>query len=140
MNKEARVHCYLLSSGEQKIWILILCRNLKEDREDHFISLLNHLSGVYIGEGREDEKVWNASKDGLFSVSSFFSTICRRAGRSSSVASLWKIKAPSRVVVFGWLALRNSILTMDNLSQRGKIVVNCCPMCIGFGGPPSLEF
>ena len=33
--------------------------------------------------------------------------------------------------MFGLLALRNSILTMDNLSRRGMIVVNCCPICIG---------
>lgn len=44
--------------------------------------------------------------------------------------NLWKSKAPPRVLVFGWLMLQGSILTMDNLQRRGMVVVNACPLCI----------
>lgn len=40
------------------------------------------------------------------------------------------LKIPPRVVAFGWLAVRGSILTMDNLRKRRILVVNACPMCL----------
>ena len=43
---------------------------------------------------------------------------------------LWKFKAPPRILVFGWLALRNRILTMDNLRRRGMVVVDGFPLCL----------
>ena len=75
--------------------------------------------------------MWNASKDGLFLVSSFFSALSKGVGTRSLVVTIWKIKAPSRVMVFGWLALCKRILTMGNLRRGGRTVVNCYPMCLG---------
>ena len=46
------------------------------------------------------------------------------------MGSIWKLKVPPRVVIFGWLAIRKRILTQDNLRKRGRIVVNACPMCL----------
>ena len=46
------------------------------------------------------------------------------------MASIWRFKAPPRVVAFGWISLRRRILTLDNLRKRGKIIVNACPMCL----------
>lgn len=43
--------------------------------------------------------------------------------------NIWKIKAPPRVVIFGWIAIWKRILTFDNL-RRGRIAVNGCPMCL----------
>ena len=48
----------------------------------------------------------------------------------NAVISILKTKAPPRVVIFAWLALRKRILTLDNLRRRGRIVVNGCPMCL----------
>ena len=48
MSKEASVQCYLSRFGEQKVWSPILRRNHKEHEEDHFISLLNLVSGAYL--------------------------------------------------------------------------------------------
>eukprot|EP00268_Persea_americana_P012878 TRINITY_DN15545_c0_g1_i6.p1 TRINITY_DN15545_c0_g1~~TRINITY_DN15545_c0_g1_i6.p1 ORF type:complete len:174 (-),score=24.45 TRINITY_DN15545_c0_g1_i6:44-565(-) len=44
--------------------------------------------------------------------------------------SLWSMKAPPRVIAFGWSALLGGILTMDNLQRRRMVVVNACPMCL----------
>eukprot|EP00268_Persea_americana_P010393 TRINITY_DN14229_c0_g1_i1.p2 TRINITY_DN14229_c0_g1~~TRINITY_DN14229_c0_g1_i1.p2 ORF type:complete len:103 (-),score=10.74 TRINITY_DN14229_c0_g1_i1:200-508(-) len=63
------------------------------------------------------------------SMYSFFMTILNILGERSAVSSIWKLKAPPRVLVFGWLALRNRIPTMDLLSRRGMTFVNGCPMC-----------
>lgn len=34
------------------------------------------------------------------------------------------------MAVFEWLALRGKILTMDDLCQRGVVMVNACLMCL----------
>ena len=81
---------------------------------------------MHIPEGGEDMGVWIASKDGLFSVSSFFSAIHISLAERIVMNIIWKIKAPPRVVIFGWMAIRKRILTLDNLRGRGRIVVNGC--------------
>lgn len=62
-------------------------------------------------------------------LSSLISVITGRSNGRSPIISMWKLKAPSRVIVFGWLVLRKRILTMDNLRRRRMVVVNGCPMC-----------
>ena len=56
--------------------------------------------------------------------------LSERVGTTPALRSLWKLKAPPRVLVFGWLALRNRILTMNNLRRGGMVVVNACPLCL----------
>lgn len=66
----------------------------------------------------------------LRSVSFFFVAISNSPRERSVVCSIWKLKAPPRVVICGWLALKKRILTVDSLRRRGRIVVNGCPMCL----------
>jgi len=130
VDKEALDISYMTRVGGQLVWSPILRRNLKEREVDQLISLLNLLKGVHIRDRGEDARMWSASKDGLFLVSSFFSALSIKLRERSDVCSLWKLKAPPRVVIFRWLALRKRILTMDNLRRRGRIVVNGCQMCL----------
>lgn len=75
--------------------------------------------------------MWAASKDGLFSVSSFFRLFQEMIRLPGNGLKVWKMKAPLRVIAFDWLALERKILTLDNLRKRKIIVVNACPMCLG---------
>ncbi|KAJ3693709.1 hypothetical protein LUZ60_009189 [Juncus effusus] len=43
---------------------------------------------------------------------------------------LWKIKTPSKVKLFLWLAIHGKILTADNLLKRGWPSNPCCVMCL----------
>ena len=74
--------------------------------------------------------MWTASKDGLFSVSSFLPVISNRSRERNVVGNIWKLKAPPRVAIFEWLAIRKRILTRYNFRRMGRIVVNACPMCL----------
>lgn len=69
-----------------------------------------------------------ASRDGRFSVASFFSAIAGGPSTSNPVHRLWKMKTPPTVLAFSWLTLRGRILTIDNLHRRHRILVNACPM------------
>lgn len=47
----------------------------------------------------------------------------------SHLRHIWKLKAPPRMIIFGWLAIRNRILTLDNLKKRGCIIITRCTLC-----------
>ena len=94
------------------------------------IALLNSLNNLIIQNSGADARVWITSKKGSFLVSSFFKVILSNPREWSGVYSIWKLKAPPRVLVFGWLALRRRIPTMDLLRMRGMPIVNGCPMCL----------
>ena len=130
LDKDAKVKSYMSRIGDNVVWSPILRTQLKNQEEAQFISLLNLLNGVYIPEGGAETRVWTASQDGSFSVSSFFSTITNESRERNVVSGIRKMKAPMRVLIFGWLAIRKRILTQDNLRRRGIIVVNGCPMCL----------
>ena len=73
---------------------------------------------------------WWASKEWIFSVSSFFMAMSRGHSLINPLYRIWKLKIPPRVIVFSWLALWGGVLTMDNLSWHRKIIVNACPVCL----------
>lgn len=77
-----------------------------------------------------DKRVQMASTDGSFSLASR-SGMRRDDMVALTLACLWKIKAPPRVLAFSWLALLGGILTMNNLWCRKRIVVNVFLMFLG---------
>ena len=42
---------------------------------------------------------------------------------------IWCAKVPKRVSFFLWTAVRDGILTIDNLVKRGQYLVNRCCLC-----------
>lgn len=44
-------------------------------------------------------------------------------------ATLWKIRAPPKVVIFSWLVLMNVILMWNNLQMRGWSGPSTCMLC-----------
>ena len=62
--------------------------------------------------------MWEASKNGSFSLSSFFKAILNNLGEKSTMCSIWELKAPPRVLVFGSLALRNRITYYGFLKEE----------------------
>lgn len=65
----------------------------------------------------------------IFPMSSFFRDVSWGPVSSSPLYSLWKMKAPPRIIAFGWLALDSGVLTM-NLCQQKRILINACLMCL----------
>ena len=107
-------------------------RNLKDNEESQFIQFLNFLNGINIQDKGEDARVWEALKNGSFSVSSFFKAFLNNSRERSTVCSIWKLKAPPRVLVFERLALGKRIPTMNFLRRRGMTIMNGFPMCLRY--------
>ena len=105
IEKKAKVESYIERSSMRGhvSWSPTFRRNLKEHEENQFLSLQTLLRGPQIPEEGEDTRIWKASRNGVFSVSSFYSTLSAREGSKCGLASLWRFKAPPRIVAFRWI-------------------------------------
>ena len=103
--KEATVKSYYEKGNKEVIWSPIFRRNLRDIKERQFLSLLNLLKNVLIPEEGEDTRIWKASKDGSFSVASFYSANSTTLERRPQIKSNWNFKATPRIVIYGWLVL-----------------------------------
>ena len=88
MDKDANVNSCMSRVGDEVVWSPTFRRNLGVQEESQFISLLNLLNGAYITERGEDSRVWTASKEGLFSVSSFVSAFSDGSRESNVVGNI----------------------------------------------------
>ena len=116
--------------AERVFWGPIFRIDLTESEEENLMTLLDKLGRIFIPAEGDDKRVWAASKDVVFSVSSFFGVLSNTHNSHNWFDYLWKTKAPPRVLAFGWLALRGNILTMDNLRRHGVVLINACPLCL----------
>ena len=92
-NYKAWIRDYLDTNSNRNLLCPIFRKNLYEAEEAHLLSLLEVLNGIDIAGEGQDSRSWGPSKDGTFSVSSFFSTLSVAPASSRSWSSLWKIKA-----------------------------------------------
>lgn len=113
--RRAKVSGYMERSAAVMVWTRILRRNLLQLEETSLFSLLEILVNVSIPEDGIDNRCWVLSKGGSFLVASFAEVLSSSISYSKQLNFLCKLKAPPRMILFGWLALWGSILTMDNL-------------------------
>lgn len=70
----------------------------------------------------KDEIIWGLTKNGLFSIKSFY-TAMKMQEASSMIGEIhkkiWHIKVPLTIRIFLWLLIRNSVLTKNYLKKRG---------------------
>lgn len=108
----------MVLEGNKILWGPIFRRDLTEEAEERdLFSLLGILENIFLlGEGM-DERVWIPLKDGTYSVASFFSVLAEEGQSKGHLGHIWKLRISPRIAVFGWLAIRGSILMMDNLRR-----------------------
>lgn len=70
---------------------------------------------------------WNSGN--RFTVKSIYSFIKSRGADDVSTLTIWRLKIPTKVNIFLWLALKKRLPTVDNLLKRGWLGNNKCVMC-----------
>ncbi|XP_058775768.1 uncharacterized protein LOC131650044 [Vicia villosa] len=97
----------------------------------HWQELYAVTSHISLRERSKDSFVWLKSSDGVFSVRScydwFFSKLSGppiNSNVAKACSFLWKVKAPSKFIIFGWRVIHNRIATKDLLHKRGILDVN----------------
>ena len=122
---------YLERIEDWVVWGPIFRRNLNEVEKAQSRETTRLIGNIFIPKNGTNGRVWITSTNGMFSVAYLFLSMTREAMVSHpQMATQWRIKAPPRVIAFGWSALLGGILTMDNLRRRRVLVVNACPMCL----------
>jgi hypothetical protein len=66
---------------------------------------------------------------GVFSAWSFVEALRGVASSDFPWNQVWRVKVPLKVAFFMWTVGWGNILTLDDLSKRGMVLVNWCVMC-----------
>ncbi|RVX19610.1 26S proteasome regulatory subunit 8-like A [Vitis vinifera] len=77
----------------------------------------------------EDRVVWNASKNGIFSVKSLYNTLDSGGAVPFPWRIIWSPCVPTKVGFFAWEASWGKVLTQDHLKRRGWSLANRCFLC-----------
>jgi hypothetical protein len=79
--------------------------------------------------GGEDKLCWTHSKRELFDVKSYYNVLVPHNSIHFPWKSIWRNKAPLRVVFFFWSAALGKILMMDSFRKQHVIMVDWC-VCV----------
>ena len=74
---------------------------------------------------------WRASKKGLFTVKSFYSSLVLCNTRLFPSAIVWNLQVPKRVSFVAWEVVWRRIPNLDHLKRRGWFLPNKCYLCKG---------
>lgn len=75
-----------------------------------------------------DSLFWSLTADGKYTIKSFYNQLAVN-NLNFPFKFLWKVKIPPKIKVFLWLAVRNSVLTKDNLIKGGWGEGSKCVFC-----------
>ena len=101
-------------------------RTLWGETATQFASIQTLVDAVHLND-EPDRVQWNIGSTGRFQVKGLYLSL--RAAGIFPHKFLWKIKIPLKVKIFIWLALKNRILTKDNLAKRGWTGNEQCHFC-----------
>lgn len=102
-------------------------RALREETRMMWIELLQLCGDIELNN-EQDRCFWKLTKSGVFSVGSLYKFIKDRQVQIA-YKDLWKLRIPLKIKVFSWLAVKNRILTRDNLTHRGWSGSTGCEFC-----------
>ncbi|XP_041002530.1 uncharacterized protein LOC121248205 [Juglans microcarpa x Juglans regia] len=118
----------LLESNGAPQWNVDFIRAAHDWELESFTEFFAALYSTSIQRGSRDKMLWNLSKKGTFSVSSFYHKLTNPGLSMFLWKSIWKTKAPSKAAFFVWTASLDKILTTDNLRKRQVVVLDWCCM------------
>ena len=91
--------------------------------------LQQKLAQVTLNRLEEDGIQWQWADTGMYTVKSAYQRLKDGPRIQTSIHRIWKLLVPPRMNVFGWLLIRNKLLTVDNLKKKGFQLVNRCTLC-----------
>ena len=103
--------------------------NLSTTAQEELLILTRWLMTVTLDPLQEDEPKWKWNATGEFTVQSAYRALKTGPLEGNHIHKLWELRSAPRMMVFGWLAQRNRILTHDNLQKKGLTIVSRCTLC-----------
>ncbi|XP_014633438.1 uncharacterized protein LOC114414259 [Glycine soja] len=114
-------------------WKLSWRRALFDSEIQMADNFLGELSQQQIQPNREDRWSWKHDQTGYYSTKSGYDLIWEAqmgANQNLDFVDIWKLKIPSKSLVFAWRIIRDRLPTRMNLRRR-QVVINevQCPFC-----------
>lgn len=106
-------------------WSINVSRNLNDWEVNEYEELLQILDAQEV-KSNSDQVVLKLEKRGEFTLGSYYRYLSGGAYgdlQNFRIKQIWKTKVPPRVVFFAWEACRESILTLDKLRARGRLLL-----------------
>jgi hypothetical protein len=128
-DKQVKVSDYLSWHNDEMVWSVNLVRSLQDWEVEEFMAFMDFLYTHIVKKEEMDSMRCNHTKSGLFEVRSFYRLLSGSSNTKFPWKNVWKIKIPSKVAFFLWLAAHDKNLTIDNLRLRQLYVVEWCFMC-----------
>ncbi|KAL5172857.1 putative ribonuclease H protein [Glycine soja] len=114
-------------------WNFSWRQQLFDSEIESAISFLSEVEGISINSQGSDTWVWTAEASGIFSTRSAYSSLWEEAAVDNlheCFEDLWKIKIPSKFVMFAWRTLWDRLPTKANLRARQVQISDLtCPFC-----------
>nr|XP_009599592.1 uncharacterized protein LOC104095219 [Nicotiana tomentosiformis] len=112
-------------------WNIVFRRNLNDWELQSVAEFWETLEAFHGLTEEEDVLMWKGHKLGVFSVKSayhFFNTTTNPT-QGWPWKQTWRVRAPTKVLCFTWLVVREAVLTQDNLIRRGIQLQARCSLC-----------
>lgn len=95
---------------------------------DDTVALIQLMAAAPLLSSQPDAASWQQGEDGIFSVSSCYTTLSRNyipfgpENRFDLLfLAIWKVEVPTKVKAFKWRCFLNKVPTKDSLLKRGLI-------------------
>lgn len=113
----------MIKFGDKILWSPIFRRTFVELEESQFF-FLQWIFLISLCDGRPRAGFGSLQRMVYSQWLLSSPTISTGTSSPSPLRSFWEIKVPPRVISFRWLALHESVLTMDNMRQRKLVIGN----------------
>uniref|UniRef100_A0A2N9EQD7 Reverse transcriptase domain-containing protein n=1 Tax=Fagus sylvatica TaxID=28930 RepID=A0A2N9EQD7_FAGSY len=123
------------SEGSSRVWNVVFERGFNDWEMAQVVSFFSLIQAHLPRSLDADRLSWSLNGKGSFDSRSFYRALCTPSSVSVLFPwkSIWKVKAPRRVVFFLWSVAWGRILTCDNLMRRGHVMAGWCCLCRAAG-------
>jgi hypothetical protein len=128
-DKEFLVSDYLEHSDTYIHWNPSFFRAIQDWELEFLVVFLDLLYSSKPHPRGTDRMLWTPAINQGFELKSYYSSLQSRESCLFPWKTLWKVKAPSRIALFTWMATFGKILTIANLRRQDLTLVNWCCLC-----------
>lgn len=107
-------------------------RNLFDSEVSLAADFLEEIGSSSIQQQRSDSWTWKADPSGSYSTKSAYGILpqaIRGDDEDGVFGKLWKLKLPSKALVFSWRLIKDRLPTKVNLRRQVEISDSACPLC-----------
>ncbi|CAM0955107.1 unnamed protein product [Alopecurus aequalis] len=94
-----------------------------------FMEVWPAIHAATLTPAEEDRTTWRATANGVYSAKSAYNLFFLGRTDMPGVKELWSARAPLKLKMHMWLALKNRLWTADRLAARGLQHPDSCPLC-----------